>query len=175
MRAAATFARQRATPSAGFAAPVWLLDAIVGSAYLARSDRATRLPMQLSTYLNFDGTCEEALRFYEKAGLGRIADLRRYADSPMGGKMPGEKIIHAHFEGPGVSLHASDSMRPSGKGFSGFSLSIGLSDLAEAQRLFAALSEGGEITMPLQKQFWGATFGMFTDKFGVGWMINCGD
>jgi len=81
-------------------------------------------------------------------------------------------VMHAYFEGPGVSLHASDSQR-SGKGFSGFALSIGLSDLAEANRLFAALSESGQVTMPLQKQFWGATFGMFTDKFGVDWMINC--
>jgi PhnB protein len=131
--------------------------------------------MQVSTYLNFEGDCEEALRFYEKSGLGRITDLRRYEGSPMAAQMPPEKIIHAHFEGPGVSLHGSDSMRASGKGFSGFSLSIGLSDLAEANRLFAALSESGAVTMPLQKQFWGATFGMFVDKFGVGWMINCGE
>ena len=83
--------------------------------------------------------------------------------------------MHAYFEGPGVSLHASDSMRSSGKGFSGFGLTIALSDLAEANRLFAALSQGGQVTMPMQKQFWGATFGMFTDKFGVSWMVNCGD
>jgi PhnB protein len=132
--------------------------------------------MQLSTYLNFDGTCEEALRFYEKSGLGRVMDLRRYEGSPMAKDMPADKrdkIIHANFEGPGVSLHGSDSMRAGGKGFSGFALSIGLADLAEANRLFAALSEGGKVTMPMQKQFWGATFGMFTDRFGVDWMINC--
>jgi PhnB protein len=129
--------------------------------------------MQLSPYLAFDGTCEEALRFYEKAGLGRINDLRRYEGSPIAGKMPAEKIMHAHFEGPGVSLHASDSMRPNAARFSGFNLTIGLSDLEEANRLFAALSQGGQVTMAMQKQFWGATFGMFTDKFGVGWMVNC--
>jgi PhnB protein len=134
--------------------------------------------MQLSTYLNFEGNCEEALRFYEKAGLGRISDLRRYEGSPIAKDAPADKlgkIMHAYLEGPGVSLHASDTMRPNGKGFSGFGLSIGLSDLAEANRLFAGLSEGGQVTMPMQKQFWGATFGMFTDKFGIGWMINCGE
>lgn len=134
--------------------------------------------MQLSPYLNFDGNCEEALRFYESSGLGRITDLRPFEGSPMAGNVPADKlnkIMHAYFEGPGVSLHASDSMRSSGKGFAGFGLTIGLSDLAEANRLFAALSEGGQVTMPMQKQFWGATFGMFTDKFGVDWMINCGE
>jgi PhnB protein len=132
--------------------------------------------MQLSTYLTFDGVCEDALRFYESCGLGRIADLRRYEGSPIAKDMPAEKlnkVIHARFEGPGVILLASDSMRGGGKGFSGFSLTIGLSDLAEANRLFSALSSGGQVTMPMQKQFWGATFGMFTDKFGVGWMVNC--
>lgn len=129
--------------------------------------------IQLSPYLAFEGTCEEALRFYEKAGLGRINDLRRYEGSPIAGKMPAGKIMHAHFEGPGVSLHASDRMRPNAAGFSGFNLTIGLSDLEEANRLFAALSQGGQVTMAMQKQFWGATFGMFTDKFGVGWMVNC--
>jgi PhnB protein len=134
--------------------------------------------MQLSAYLNFDGRCEEALRFYEAAGLGKVTDLRRYEGSPIAANVPAEKhnkIMHAYMEGPGVSLHASDSMRPNSAGFSGFGLTIGLSDVAEANRLFTALSEGGQVTMPMQKQFWGATFGMFTDKFGVSWMINCGD
>ena len=133
--------------------------------------------MQLSAYLNFDGKCEEALRFYESAGLGRVTDLRRYEGSPIAGNVPAEKlnkIMHAYLEGPGVSLHASDSMQSS-KGFSGFGLTIGSSDLAEANRLFTALSDGGQVTMPMQKQFWGATFGMFTDRFGVSWMVNCGD
>jgi PhnB protein len=133
--------------------------------------------MQLSPYLNFEGNCEEALQFYEKAGLGRVTDLRRFEGSPIAKDIPAEKlnkIMHAYMEGPGVSLHASDAMRPNGKGFAGFGLTIGLSDLDEANRLFGALSEGGQVTMPMQKQFWGATFGMFTDKFGVSWMINCG-
>jgi PhnB protein len=133
--------------------------------------------MQLSAYLYFDGACEEALRFYEQCGLGRVVDLRHFEGSPMAKDMPSDRrggVMHAYLEGPGVSLHASDSIRASGKGFSGFALSIGLSDLAEANRLFAALSQGGEVTMPMQKQFWGATFGLFVDKFGIDWMINCG-
>jgi PhnB protein len=133
--------------------------------------------MRLSAYVCFDGVCEEALRFYEQCGLGRIVDLLRFEGSPMAQYMPADcrsKVMHAHFEGPGVSLHASDVMQASGKAFSGFALLIGLSDLVEADRLFAVLSEGGKATMPLERQFGGATFGKFTDKFGIDWMINCG-
>jgi PhnB protein len=133
--------------------------------------------MQLSACVCFDGVCEEALRFYEQCGLGRIVDLLRFEGSPMAQYMPADRrrrVMHAYLEGPGVGLHASDSMRSSGKGFSGFALSIGVPDLAEANGLFAVLSEGGKVTMPVEREFGAATFGKFTDRFGIDWMINCG-
>jgi PhnB protein len=85
----------------------------------------------------------------------------------------GAKILHARFRGPGVYFMASDSARPGDGSFSGISLSLDPEAIAEAEWLYNALSEGGVATMPLQKQFWGATFGTLTDKFGVSWMINC--
>jgi PhnB protein len=131
--------------------------------------------MNLTPYLFFKGTCEEALNFYEHCGLGKIETVNRYDKAPaeigMSPKM-GAKIMHARFKGPGVYFMASDTPRGEG-GFAGFSLSLSPPTIDEAERLYTALSEGGVATMPLKKQFWGATFGMLTDKFGVPWMINC--
>jgi PhnB protein len=132
--------------------------------------------MNLTPYLFFKDTCEEALKFYEHCGLGKVETLNRYDKAPpesdMGPKM-GAKIMHARFKGPGVYFMASDSPRQGDGAFAGFSLSPDPATIAEAERLYDALAEGGVATMPLKKQFWGATFGMLTDKFGVHWMINC--
>jgi PhnB protein len=130
--------------------------------------------MQLSPYLFFSGNCAEALAFYAAAGLGRATLVHHYEGSPMESQVPPDwkkKIMHATFVGEGVHLHASDTNRATK--VTDVSLSLALRDLSEAKRLFAALSAGGEMMMPLDKMFWGAHFGMFADKFGVPWMINC--
>jgi PhnB protein len=130
--------------------------------------------MQLSPYLFFSGNCAEALAFYAAARLGKTTVVHHYEGSPMESKVPPDwknKIMHATFVGEGVHLHASDANRPTK--IADVSLSLALSDLAEANRLFAALSAGGQVMMPLDKTFWGSHFGMFLDKFGVPWMINC--
>lgn len=132
--------------------------------------------MKLTPYLMFADRCEEALLFYERCGLGRIEELKRFEGSPMQGQVRpdmAKKIMHARFAGPGVRFMASDSPRAADGGFAGFGLSLECETIAEAERLFTALADGGTVTMPLQKQFWGATFGMLTDRFGAPWMIDC--
>jgi PhnB protein len=131
----------------------------------------------IQPYLFFGGRCEEALNFY-CAALGAQVDLLlRFKDSPQppppGTTPPGweDKVMHATFRVGSSTLMASDGCE-SEAGFGGFSLSLTLASEAEADRCFAALSEGGKVTMPLSKTFWAPRFGMLTDRFGVGWMIS---
>ena len=130
--------------------------------------------MKLFPYVFFNGRCEEALLFYEAAGLGRVTSLAHYRDMPAADHAPpGEPdwVMNARLAGDDFELMASDTRDD--RGVIGVALSLGLTDLGHAQTLFAALSDGGKITMPMTRQFWGADFGMFTDRFGVEWMINC--
>ncbi len=132
--------------------------------------------IELNPYLFFHGRCEEALEFY-KAALGGELELSRIEGSPMAEQSPAEwrsKIMHARLKFDGGTIMASDG-RPGTQPAkdSDLTLSISLDDEARAERIFAALSQGGEVETPLQKMFWGAKFGMFTDKFGIDWMINC--
>ena len=129
--------------------------------------------MQLNPYIIFNGNCEEALKFYEKALGGEIGQLSRYADVPdnqMG--MGPQKIMHTHFNvGGNMLFMASDG--PSDANDSGMvSLSLNFTDAGSIGAAFAALSDGGTVTMPLQDTFWGATFGMLKDQFGIKWMFN---
>ncbi len=101
--------------------------------------------------------------------------LSRFKDSPDPYMVqPGmeEKVMHASFKIGETTLMASDGRAEGGAKFDGFSLSISVPDDKEADRVFAALSEGGEVTMPLGKTFWSPKFGMLTDRFGVGWMVS---
>ena len=128
-------------------------------------------------YLFFGGRCEEALDFYRTALGAQVDMIMLYKDSPEapppGMLPPGfeHKVMHATFRIGGSTLMASDGCEP-GSSFAGFSLSIVLPTEAEASRVFAALAAGGEVKMPLTKTFWSPCFGMLTDKFGLGWMIN---
>lgn len=132
---------------------------------------------QLNAYLNFDGNCAEAMRFYEKVFGGQLS-LMTGADSPMAAQLPKEaagRIIHARLEFDGNTLMASDTMMGMPyNGMHGFGLALGVSGPAQAQKLFEALSPGGKVTMPLQKTFWAEAFGMLTDRFGTHWMVNGG-
>lgn len=132
--------------------------------------------MNLYPYLNFNGRAEEALHFYREALDGEIAMLMRYADAPkdveFGGIDP-NRIMHARLAFGANVLMISDSDRPAPPSQQ-VVLSINLeADTAQAERVFAALSAGGQVTMPLHKTFWGALFACFSDRFGVNWMINC--
>jgi PhnB protein len=132
---------------------------------------------QLNTYLTFDGNCAEAMRFYERI-LGGKLDLMTHAQSPVADQTPpgsADRIMHARLTFDGGMLMASDSMADHPyNGMKGFSLSLIYPTPAEAQRIFDALSEGGRVTMPVQKTFWSEAFGMLVDRFGTPWMVNGG-
>ena len=135
--------------------------------------------MRIEPYLHFGGQCEEALAFYARCLGGRVGTVKRFAGSPMDTpRLPPEwkdKVLHAELEAEGLRLLASDGMpgapRPA---FSGITLSLDLGEEKQrAQQVFEALSEGGQVRMPLAPKFWGAAMGMLQDRFGVGWMVSC--
>lgn len=131
--------------------------------------------MRVEPYLFFDNRCEEALEFYCKALGAEVTFLMRCKESPDPEMCrPGaeEKVLHANLRIGDTTIMASDGCGEEHPGFKGFSLSIAPADEAEANRLFAELSDGGQVDMPLTKTFWSPCFGMVTDRFGVSWMIN---
>ena len=133
---------------------------------------------QLDTYLFFDGTAAEAMRFYEKTLGGKLEMMMTYADVPAGeGAPPGppDRIMHASLVVGDRRLMASDTMvgQPS-QGMHGFSLSLSCPTVAEGRKLFDALAEGGKVTMPMAATFWAESFGMCVDRFGTAWMVNAG-
>ncbi len=134
-------------------------------------------PTFVQSYLFFGGRCDEALEFYRSA-LGAEMDLlMRYKDSPQPqppGMLPSgfeDKVMHATFRIGGTTLMASDGCEMGTK-FEGFSLSLEVATTADADRIFAALVDGGQVRMPLDKTFWSPYFGMLADRFGIGWMIS---
>jgi PhnB protein len=134
--------------------------------------------MQVQPYLFFEGRCEEAIEFYRKVLGAEVLTLMRFKDSPdplpPGMVPPGseDKIMHGCLRIGETTVMASDG-RCAGQqaSFDGFSLSLTAPDEATADRLFAALAEGGQVRMPLGKTFFSPRFGMLADRFGVGWMI----
>lgn len=130
--------------------------------------------MHIQPYLHFNGCCEEALEFYRGALGAEVTFLMRFKDStePQPGMVPPgseDKVMHATLRIGDATLMASDCGPPS---FQGVSLSITVSGEAEAERLFAALADGGQVRMPLAKTFFSPRFGMLADRFGVSWMIH---
>jgi PhnB protein len=129
-------------------------------------------------YLFFNGNCEEAIQFYQKALGAEVEMMMRFKDSPEpaqpGMVMPGyeNKIMHATLRIGRTKVMASDGCGDGKSAFEGFSLSIAFGSQEEARKAFAALSEAGKVTMPLGPTFWTPLFGMLTDRFGVGWMVG---
>jgi len=135
--------------------------------------------MPIEPYLNFDGRCEEAIEFYKKALGAECTMLMRVSDSPEqppGGITPGteNKVMHASLRIGGSNVMASDGYCKGGSEFKGITLSLAVPDDAAADRAFNALSDGGQIHMPLTKTFFASRFGMLADRFGVPWMIIAG-
>lgn len=132
----------------------------------------------MNVYLNFDGTCAEAMRFYERALGGKIEMMMTNAQSPMADQVPpgnGDRVMHARLATDQGVIMAGDFMVGCGmsyEGMKGFSMTLSYPTIEEATRRFEALSEGGKITMPLQKTFWADAFGMLTDRFGTPWIVN---
>jgi PhnB protein len=132
--------------------------------------------MQTNTYLFFKGNCEEAFKFYEKTLGGKIEAMMSHAGTPAEGQVPAEwknKIIHARLKLGDQLLMASDAPPDRSKTPQGFYVNLGFQDPAEAERIYNAMSKGGTVHMELQETFWAKKFGMFTDRFGTPWMINC--
>lgn len=133
--------------------------------------------MLVQPYLFFDGRCEEAIEFYRKAIGAEAVMLMRYKESPEppppGMVPPGSenKIMHASLRVGDTTIMASDGNCQGQASFKGFALSLTPANEAEADRLFAALSDGGQVQMPLTKTFFSPRFGMVADRFGVSWMI----
>jgi PhnB protein len=135
----------------------------------------------VNAYLTFDGTCEQAFSFYKAVFGGEFAYIGKYKDMPAtdGGYCPpedGEKIMHVSLPiSKETILMGSDSSASFGQVTvmgNNISISVNTDSEEEANRLFAGLANGGKVKMPMNKTFWGAYFGMFTDKFGINWMIN---
>lgn len=137
----------------------------------------------INPYLNFQGNTEEAFNFYKSVFGGEfVGGISRFRDTPEADKLPEhekDKVMHVALPvGEGNMLMGTDFLESMGQKIepgNNFSISIGPESKGEADRLFNALSEGGEITMPLEKASWGDYFGMLTDKFGIQWMVNYSD
>lgn len=133
--------------------------------------------MRVEPYLFMEGRCDEAIAFYKSAVGAEVTMLMRYReapDPPPPGMLPpgsDDKIMHASLRIGESTVMASDGMCSGKPSMQGFSLSLTVDTEADAERAFAALSAGGNVTMPLGKTFWSPKFGMCTDKFGVGWMV----
>src|SRR5689334_11885407 len=133
--------------------------------------------MQVQPYLFFDGRCEEAIEFYRRVLHAEVTMLMRFKDSPEphppGMLAPGaeHKVMHASLRIGESTVMASDGQCQGKPRFQGFSLSLDATDEAEAEKLFAALSEGGQVQTPLAKTFFSPRFGMVADRFGVSWMV----
>jgi PhnB protein len=128
-----------------------------------------------NVYLTFAGNCEEAINFYKECLGGEIISKQTFGEAPMPvDENYKSKIIHIDFKSGDIHLMASDAM-PGQPVIAGtnISLSINLTDEKEQEIIFNKLSTGGKVTMPLENTFWGAKFGMLTDKYGFNWMLNC--
>ena len=145
--------------------------------------------MQFVPYLNFDGTCAEAMAFYAQLFGGQIVYQGTFGDMPASPGMPPlpdaakQRIMHAHLQVGAQAIMASDTM-PSAPGQDpatcgggyhkpqGMWVSIGVDSFAEGQRVFDGLAQGGQVSMPYAATFWSPGFGMVTDRFGTPWMVN---
>ena len=130
----------------------------------------------LNAYVFYDGQCEAAFKYYEKELGGKIEALMRNQDAPPDMPCPPERkqmIMHGRMVIDGQVLMASDVPPEHFQKPQGFSVSLQVADLGEAERKFQALSKGGSVSMPFSKTFWAKGFGSCTDQFGIPWMVNC--
>ncbi len=130
--------------------------------------------MQTNIYLHFDGQCEEAFKFYEKALGGKIAVMMDHVGTPAAEQAPPEwrkKILHARMSIGDTVLMGGDAPPSRYETPQGFAISLAVDSVAEAERIFKALTEKGTIKMPMEKTFFAERFGMLADRFGTPWMV----
>jgi PhnB protein len=132
--------------------------------------------MQIAPYLSFKGECEEAFKLYEQCLGGQLRGIFRYAGSPMADQAPAgwqDKVMHGSLTVGELVLMGADIAPESYEAPKGFTLSIQIKSVADAERIFHELANGGRVVLPLEKTFWAARFGMLVDRFGIPWQINC--
>ena len=132
--------------------------------------------MQMSPYLSFKGDCDAAFTFYEQHLGGQRGESFRYGGSPMADQAPpdwSDRIMHGSITVGGQVLMGADVLPDQYEVPKGFTLSLHLRSAADAERIFGALADGGNVVMPLEKTFWAERFGMVVDRFGIPWSINC--
>ena len=130
--------------------------------------------MQLIPYLNFDGRCREAFDFYARALGGEVTMRMTYGESPMREQMPADgydRVMHSQVEAGGATLMGADGPPPHDIA-AGTCVNVMVDSIADAERIFAALLEGGKAQMPLQETFWAHRWGALTDRYGKPWMVN---
>jgi PhnB protein len=130
--------------------------------------------MQVQPYLSFEGRCDEAIEFYKKALGAKVDMLMRFKECPdqsMVSPQNGEKVMHAAVRVGDDQILMSDGRCGGSANFNGFSLALSAKSEADAERMFNALADGGQVRMPMAKTFFSPRFGMVADKFGVGWMV----
>jgi len=133
---------------------------------------------ELAPYLSFDGNCAEAMRFYEGVLQGKLKALITNSQTPVCDQIPAgneDRIMHARLEADGIILMGGDTLvGTKHEGMKGLTLTLSYEDVANAQRVFDAFSEGGKVTMPWSPTFWAERFGMVTDRYGIHWIVNGG-
>lgn len=132
--------------------------------------------MKINPYLNFNGQCEAAFRFYANILGGELGDIMHYGNSPMANDVPADwhnKVMHTQLVVDDMVLMGSDTPPASYEAPQGLAITINEDDPEAAERIFHALAENGKVTMPIEKTFWAERFGMLTDQFGIPWLVNC--
>ena len=132
--------------------------------------------MQMTPYLSFNGQCEEAFKFYEQCLGGQLGTIFRYAETPLAARVTydwQDKVMHSSLRLGDQMLMGGDLAPDRYVEPKGFQLSLQIASTAEAERVFHALAEGGQVVLPLEKTFWAARFGMVVDRFGIPWLVNC--
>jgi PhnB protein len=131
--------------------------------------------MELNPYLNFNGQCAEAFRFYEQCFGGKILMMQTHGETPAKDHVPPDwhdKVMHARMTVGEQVLMGSDAPPDRYSPPTGISVAINVASPAEGERIFKQLAEGGTVTMPFEKTFWSSGFGMLVDRFGIPWMVN---
>jgi PhnB protein len=132
--------------------------------------------MQVNPYLSFNGQCEAAFKFYEQCLGGQLGKLFRYAGTPLADQVPADwqdKVMHGSVTVGEQVLMGADVAPDHYEEPKGFSLSLEITSMTEAERIFHELSQGGKVVVPLEKTFWAERFGVLVDRFGIQWLINC--
>jgi PhnB protein len=132
--------------------------------------------MKINPYLNFNGKCAEAFDFYAKVLHGKDLHVMTFRDSPMAGQVPDNEkdmVVHARFQAGDTTIMGSDAPGGRYNKPQGYAVNIGVDTPEEAERIFAGLSEGGNVGMAIGETFWAKRFGMVTDRYGTHWMVNC--